>query len=137
MSYFSNSLERQIRVWGKATEFAAACGVNQGTISRLQHDKTSPDPDTLARICSILNEEDASELVYAYVQDAIPPKLRHLLQCQTIGTLKKTLPSPSPFQMLSLDKQKAFEKMVDLCLEDQALADLFLRMVDRFSKSTT
>jgi len=135
MSYFSNSLEKQIRAWGKATEFAAACGVNQGTISRLQNDKTSPDPDTLGRICSILSENEASELVYAYVQDAIPQDLRHLIHCEALGTSKKTR-SPSPFKMLSRDKQEAFEKMAQLCLEDQALADLFLRMVERFSGST-
>lgn len=135
MSYFSNALERLIERRGRAIEFATACGVHQGTISRLQRDKAAPDRETLERICSILSPSESCELIHAYLQDAIPARLRPLA-----STGGRFLSDDDEGELLELarqlspEKRKALEALARLMIEDEEAAELFVRMIHRLAQ---
>ena len=50
-------------------EMARKTGLNRGVLNQLIGNKTSSTPRLIGRICSVLQPEDANELVEAYLMD--------------------------------------------------------------------
>ena len=60
---------------GNAARFAGACGVDQGTLSRLLRGKFSPASTTLETMAANLPTEQAGVLCAAWLEDLVPPQL--------------------------------------------------------------
>ncbi len=60
-------------------ELARRCKVNAGNLSRWCQGKTLPDRTALAKLVMGVSEEDAGQLVIAWIEDMLPPEAADLV----------------------------------------------------------
>lgn len=130
MSHFSNKLKALVLAKGTATAFADLAGLSGATISRLLNKGMAPDDDSLSKICRILSERDAAELIEARLRDVIPGEFRSLVQI-TPGpaNLREEMPIPDIFRRLSPENRATVAELCRLCLNDDDVADAMRRFV--------
>lgn len=99
MTAFGVTLEKLLQERGiTQAELARKSVVSPTQISRYVAGEASPEPEPLELICAAM-DDDAGELLTAYLRDRIPAKLRDrvvVMQIRTAGQLLEEAPSPTP-----------------------------------------
>ena len=83
---------------GNAARFAGACGIDQGTLSRLLRGKVSPAATSLETMAKHLPTDQSSTLCAAWLSDLVPPQLMYAITIRL---------SDEPSAMIMQDAQRA------------------------------
>jgi len=118
---------------GKQTALAAASGVPQTTISRLQNGKNPPDVETLRKLCIALPDAEAATLLAAFLQDSVPAGCSHLVEIEIPKESNTRLSEqPTIYRVshgLRRDVSDAIDHLVQMCRRDLDFANYIVETV--------
>lgn len=136
MGYFSNKLAELVERHGSAQAVADLSGLARSSISRFVNDKMLPDPASLEKLCSLVEESEAADLIDAFLRDQIPDNLRYLVRITPNTTrVREDEPMPAIYNRLKPETRAMLHEIARLALEDDQVADAFSSMLRAISSS--
>ena len=138
MSHYSQALQQVLErnFDGEQAQLARAAGISQSILSRHCNDQKQPDRETLLKLCQVLDDQDKSNIVIAFLKDLCPDNLLNKIIITTKDdTAGLVMRDTSPFEevLLKFDPttRKAIEHLVHTATTN-ADAREFLRATSKF-----
>lgn len=142
MSHYSQVLQSILErdYEGEQSKLARVSGVAQSILSRHCRDHKQPDPETLLKLCTILPQADATDLIVAHLKDVCPPSMRALIRIEPVTGGQDLLVHDKPgiqdqLDSLDLSTRRAVENLVERSTASPQLR-LFLQATARFASGT-
>jgi hypothetical protein len=134
MSEFSTAITRLIDRHGGNTAIVRISGLGDSVISRLASNEVRPKVETVRKICAGLSDQEAADLLLAYLRDAVPDGCSHLI---TLAPADKKLKEDSSsyggasiFNRLGGSVRTALLHLAEMCMKDPDFAKWLVKHVD-------
>lgn len=111
---------------GNAARFAEACGVDQGTLSRLLRGKVSPAAVTLQTMAEHLPAELSAKLCAAWLEDLVPPQLIYAIKISLSHEPNAMILQDAPrsaWQDLDRETRSALDQLATLAIRSPEARD--------------
>jgi transcriptional regulator with XRE-family HTH domain len=118
---------------GHLRDVAALAGVSVASISRIVSGKFSPSVAQVQALALELGKEAGAQLLVDFFCDLIPKGLRRQIRLEVVSNNTRCLSSeriPGSLELLPAHGQQMIERLVQLCLENSEVLEMFANEVD-------